>query len=334
MATAAPDIGAGKVDDHQLPSLEDILAATSLFEALGLEKRVYEPSTVKQRYKQLALKVHPDKCSDPRAKEAFQRVSKAFDALHTRESQERHLRERGRRKDSTAPHRQKHGSDGAREGTAWWDTGTWAEFERRFKKRERMEAALRAKFFTHVQGKFQHRKLRQQVFSAERSCEQLDRLKKIGESDLWAPEFREEYPGKSEMQVAAFEGAKTTWDEVLERKELDCPEYCASRLLDLLTHLRTVHIYCLHCGCHFDDEDDLEKNCPGFDEEAHDNADNMAMRRSEFKELNPPPKKKRGPERPPPREDDDVDDAFGALLAAARGRADAKPITPAAAQGR
>merc|ERR1712151_620248 len=111
------------------------------------------------------------------------------------------------------------------------------------------EAALRTKFFSHVQGKFQHRKLRAQVLDAERSCEQLDRLKTVGESHLWPPELRE-WPNKAELQVAPFEGAKTPWDEILERNELQDPEYCASRLIDLLTHLRAVHIYCLHCGCH------------------------------------------------------------------------------------
>merc|ERR1712014_550375 len=107
-------------------------------------------------------------------------------------------------------------------------------------------------------------------------------------------------------------------DELLERNELQDPEYCASRLIDLLTHLRTVHIYCLHCGCHYEDPQDLEQNCPGFDEEAHDNAENMAMRRtpdSSSREFAPPPKRAKGPVIKPVEEENDADEPFVALLA-------------------
>eukprot|EP00401_Gymnodinium_catenatum_P065750 CAMPEP_0117570024 /NCGR_PEP_ID=MMETSP0784-20121206/58973_1 /TAXON_ID=39447 /ORGANISM="" /LENGTH=353 /DNA_ID=CAMNT_0005368041 /DNA_START=83 /DNA_END=1140 /DNA_ORIENTATION=- len=313
-------------DGQPLPSIQSILAASSLFEALGLPESPCEPGTVKLRYKQLALRVHPDKCSDALAKQAFQRISEAFDTLHTRETQARYLRERAGAR-GKAPRRREQGVS-ARAGNAdaskaWWDTRTWEEFERRFRNREQMERELRERFFSHVQGKFQHRRLRQQVLGAERSCEQLDRLMDVAESELWPPELRE-LPNKAELQVSAFEGAKTAWDELLERKELEDPEYCACRLVDLLTHLRTVHVYCLHCGCHFESADDLDQNCPGFDEEAHENADNMAMRRPPSGvscELAPPPKRQRP--RPPPPPEDGIDDPLNAFLAV--GRAGAAP---------
>lgn len=65
-----------------------------------------------------------------------------------------------------------------------------------------------------------------------------------------------------------------------KRPELNDPTSAVPRLLDLITHLRTVHRYCLFCGCAFDSFDDLERNCPGFTEEEHENAGNMAARTS------------------------------------------------------
>mmetsp|Transcript_90757 Transcript_90757/g.174190 ORF Transcript_90757/g.174190 Transcript_90757/m.174190 type:complete len:368 (+) Transcript_90757:100-1203(+) len=308
-----------------LPTLVEILESCSFFAALGLPEVACEPTIVKTRYKQLALRVHPDKCSADGAKEAFQRISEAFDALNTREAQAKYLRDRPKRKAHSAA--KSGGSRSApgtgRGGKAWWDTSSWDEFERRFRNREEIEAALKAQYLSRAYGKFQHRKLRKQVLSAERSCEQLDQAKDLPESDLWPPELRE-LPNKEELQMAPFEGAKTAWDELLERNELDDPEHCACRLVALLTHLRTVHVYCLHCGCHFEDADDLERSCPGFDEEAHENAENMAMRAPSGgsqldglpRELAPPPKRKRVPV-PVPQEDDD-DDPLNALLAAGR----------------
>merc|ERR1712039_286291 len=212
---------------------------------------------------------------------------------------------------------------------AWWDTSSWDEFEKRFKNREQMEAELRAKYFTNMHGKYDHRRLRGQVLAAEKSCEHLDRLKSIEESELWPPQFREHFPNKAEMQVAPFEGAKTPWDELLLRNELHDPQHCANRLVDLLTHLRTVHLYCLYCGCHFDDADDLERSCPGFDEDVHQNADNMAKRTAPLgvtRELAPPPKRAR-PTAPPAVVDDEDDEAFTALF-------DARPgVKPAAKAG-
>uniref|UniRef100_A0A7S1RTK1 DUF4187 domain-containing protein n=1 Tax=Alexandrium catenella TaxID=2925 RepID=A0A7S1RTK1_ALECA len=54
-----------------------------------------------------------------------------------------------------------------------------------------------------------------------------------------------------------------------------------------MTHLRTVHRYCLYCGCVFDSFEDLERNCPGFTEQEHEDAPNPAARTSEETALAP-----------------------------------------------
>jgi len=48
-----------------------------------------------------------------------------------------------------------------------------------------------------------------------------------------------------------------------------------------------VHRYCLYCGCVFDSFEDLERNCPGFTEQEHEDAPNCAARTSEETALAP-----------------------------------------------
>ena len=76
----------GRPDD-QPNVLERILKGKSHFERLGLEARQYTSSEVRKAYRGVAIKVHPDKCSDPQATEAFQILSEAFDVLSNSRTQ-------------------------------------------------------------------------------------------------------------------------------------------------------------------------------------------------------------------------------------------------------
>lgn len=42
------------------------------------------------------------------------------------------------------------------------------------------------------------------------------------------------------------------------------------RLTLVLDYLRRKYAYCFWCGTQYDDQEDMEKNCPGADEDAHD----------------------------------------------------------------
>ncbi|CDO74052.1 hypothetical protein BN946_scf185043.g102 [Trametes cinnabarina] len=42
------------------------------------------------------------------------------------------------------------------------------------------------------------------------------------------------------------------------------------RLTLVLDYLRRKYAYCFWCGTQYDDHEDMEKNCPGPDEDAHD----------------------------------------------------------------
>ena len=68
-----------------------ILEAANFYARLGLEEDTAEPAAVRSAYRSLALKVHPDKCGDPGATEAFKLLSEAFECLYDSEQQNAYL---------------------------------------------------------------------------------------------------------------------------------------------------------------------------------------------------------------------------------------------------
>ena len=62
-------------------SVASVLNAKNHFAVLGLEPRRCGGAELRKAYKQTALKVHPDKCSEAGAIEAFRRLQEAFAVL-------------------------------------------------------------------------------------------------------------------------------------------------------------------------------------------------------------------------------------------------------------
>eukprot|EP00035_Acanthoeca_spectabilis_P026120 m.461410 g.461410 ORF g.461410 m.461410 type:complete len:212 (+) comp22298_c0_seq1:201-836(+) len=66
-------------------TVEQILTARGPREVLSLKRgtslQTVSQSQLRRAYHNLCLEVHPDKCPDPRAQQAFQRLSAAFDEL-------------------------------------------------------------------------------------------------------------------------------------------------------------------------------------------------------------------------------------------------------------
>lgn len=54
--------------------------------------------------------------------------------------------------------------------------------------------------------------------------------------------------------------------EYINFKNLDPSE----KLAELMRYSREVNHYCIFCGCFYDDQEDLQKNCPGIFEENHE----------------------------------------------------------------
>eukprot|EP00439_Symbiodinium_sp_Y106_P060840 s147_g9.t1 len=98
----------------------------SAFERLGLPAAVCEAVVVRRAYRTAALLIHPDKCTHPDAKLAFQRLSEAV----------RHVAEPKTRFEEEVDER------GPRGGKSWWDAG-FSEFEQRLRAREAEDSFAR-----------------------------------------------------------------------------------------------------------------------------------------------------------------------------------------------
>ena len=241
---------------------------------------------------------------EPKAKEAFQALSEAFERLSSVVGQAQCIKEAGlqakaakakgrRGRGSAAPEPEADGADGCARPTAeerkarWWDTKTWEEFEERLRHRERAEAALRLRYCSGLRLRFSTKKMREQVRAAERSVEHLDRNCGLGESPLWPPESTqaardlEEEVAKARQTEPWPGAANELLPDYNERNELNDPQMALQRLLELLTHLRAVHRYCLFCGCTYDSPEDMEENCPGITEEEHEEASSAGLRSSQ-----------------------------------------------------
>jgi len=57
-----------------------IVTAKDYYEILGVKKDASDKE-IKQRFRQLALKYHPDKNNDPKAEETFRSIAEAYDVL-------------------------------------------------------------------------------------------------------------------------------------------------------------------------------------------------------------------------------------------------------------
>jgi len=132
----------------------------SLFARLGLPNAPCEPGKLRRAYHAAALVVHPDKCSHPKAKVAFQKISEAFDKLSQPGGQKNALNAASQSRRGTG-HQSRNSADeawmpeesyvveeevdehGSRGGRRWWDAG-WSEFEQRLRQKEAEAEQLEA----------------------------------------------------------------------------------------------------------------------------------------------------------------------------------------------
>jgi hypothetical protein len=54
-----------------------------------------------------------------------------------------------------------------------------------------------------------------------------------------------------------------------EDNDFDNEEFVNSRLLKCLLYLRNSYCYCIHCGCRYENPEQLQQQCPGIDEDDH-----------------------------------------------------------------
>ncbi|KAJ9449242.1 Protein HLJ1 [Diplonema papillatum] len=81
-----PTASKAKARETATVEITRILRTKDFYEILRLT-RTAETAEINKAYKKLALKLHPDKCQEPRAEEAFKQVSRAYDTLTNRREQ-------------------------------------------------------------------------------------------------------------------------------------------------------------------------------------------------------------------------------------------------------
>jgi curved DNA-binding protein CbpA len=244
-------------------NIDAVLSAKSFFGVLGLPNELCSVSNVKKAYRRLALLIHPDKCNHASAKAAFQRLSEAYDSLNSETAQRRYLSFSETK--HVEPPKQKN-------RRRWWENTSFADFERRWKRREEADQAMRSSFVSSMSQKFGQRKLVGQMIAIEKATEQLDGNASLSRNELWPPLTPDE-----EADTVSFlpGGSKPTAmkDSYLprsERPELEDTEYVSQRFADTMGYLRDEHHYCFWCGSAYSCDTELQRVCPGITEQCHE----------------------------------------------------------------
>eukprot|EP00759_Apiculatamorpha_spiralis_P012999 PhF_6_TR19816/c0_g1_i1/m.28893 len=101
-------------DNNEITSILDrIIAANDRADIIGVDLTTTTVEEVRKKYKHLAARIHPDKCTDPRATDAFAKLDSAAKLLSDEKAlktlQDAAIRKKRGREDNTgAPHATKH----------------------------------------------------------------------------------------------------------------------------------------------------------------------------------------------------------------------------------
>lgn len=219
-----------------------ISAREDAFAVLGFsaDEPEIEPAAIRSAFRKRALIVHPDKCADERAADAFRVLSEAFENMHNPAEQQR-LR-RAAAQSSEPSSKKRRAAPSAR---------SWKEWEVQLRQYEELEECFRSM----QRSRYANRRAASTLRKAERVCVELDERAAILDNELLPP-------GAAEHALHEVDG---TAGEA-------STEHDPERLVRLLVYLRATHRYCLFCGAFFQDDADLRQNCPGALEEAHEDA--------------------------------------------------------------
>jgi len=123
-------------------------------------------------------------------------------------------------------------------------------------RRERATSA--AEFRRRLADKMADRHVQSDLMKSQRVCQQLDTKMEVetpAESWFWPPPPPRETEEEQEEE---------------EEEEAEEVPFSPAEQLEMLTvYLRRSHLYCIWCGCAYDDDDDLRENCPGATRDQH-----------------------------------------------------------------
>lgn len=226
--------------EHQSATLiEKIALSSNFFEVLGfvtpLTGNLIEKRCVRLRFREYAILVHPDKTVSKGATEAFQRILEAFEVLYNEDTQALYLEKLNSEK---TPVKGAYRKKRKRESKL----KSWIEVEFELMRREKEEAVLREKFISKNADLYQRKKLERLLKKCESICREMD--ERVGKEDdlrFWSQNFAQ----KPDMKMP-------------ELTNMDLQ----NNILARLSYLRSHYFYCVFCSKAYNDNLDLEENCP------------------------------------------------------------------------
>ncbi|XP_075718928.1 G patch domain-containing protein 11 [Rhinoderma darwinii] len=135
-------------------------------------------------------------------------------------------------------------------------------FRRKIQMRQQAEERAADDFRLRMRSKKEEQKLEGDLRKSQRACLQLDEQKDISsprEAWYWPPTDTQEEDSETEEE-------KEDDDDEVPEQEISTME----KLQILTSYLRGQHVYCIWCGTAYEDEEDMQSNCPGDTSEDHD----------------------------------------------------------------
>ncbi|GIX87760.1 g patch domain-containing protein 11 [Caerostris extrusa] len=155
--------------------------------------------------------------------------------------------------------------------------GTEAEIQRRIKEcetrwkkvRREKESQLLSQFRERMRNKRDDKRLMGNLKKCQKVCEHLDAGNDVKEpmrSWFWFSNVQKDDDDEEEEEEEEYDDEKDDDDDDEEVVDLSPEEK-----VDLITeYIRHKYFYCFWCGIKYNDEEDLNVNCPGPDEESHE----------------------------------------------------------------
>ncbi|XP_781177.3 G patch domain-containing protein 11 [Strongylocentrotus purpuratus] len=138
-------------------------------------------------------------------------------------------------------------------------------------KRAKMAVHRKGNFLQQMSERFSEKEVQKDLYNSQKACAHLDHVQGLSEPEViwyWPKKMLPEDEVENEEEEEEEEEKEE--EEQEEEKEKEADELSNSdKLSELTQYLRTQHRYCVWCGTAFNDDKDLEENCPGNNADVH-----------------------------------------------------------------
>jgi hypothetical protein len=148
--------------------------------------------------------------------------------------------------------------------------------QQRKRARTTYTSTLQATFLKDTSNKHTQQRLEREIQSIQKVIYELDTKQgiKMHKLSKWICKYYEEEMGnRANDEYTAYDpeldGSGDSDQEGIEEIQEDELGVSEDALEECLYYLRRIHCYCYYCGTRYEDEDDLQRSCPGLRDEEH-----------------------------------------------------------------